>query len=66
MRGWILLMRYAPIPGYSGGRRIVTVAGRVYSVEAALRRARNRGDGGPYWIAAATEPAHVSRAQGTA
>jgi hypothetical protein len=59
MKGWVLLMRFAPPPGFSGGR-IVTVAARVYSVAAALRRARNRGDGGPYWIAEATQPAHLT------
>jgi len=59
MKGDFLLMRFAPIIGYSGGRRLVTVAARCWSVAHAHGRAANMG-GGPYWIARANQPAHVS------
>jgi len=59
-RGELLLMRYAPIIGYSGGRRAVTVAARCWSVAHAVQRAQNMG-GGPYWIARVGKAAHRSQ-----
>jgi hypothetical protein len=65
MKGTYLVMRYAPRIGYPAtAPRIVSVAGRAYTLNGALAAVTiGRPDQGLryYWIAKAGQPAHVTR-----